>query len=158
MDINQIWKLFKAQGMEEKFRRAFMIALSEYGVKETPGSNHSPEVMKYFHESGFSTVKDDETSWCSAFMNWCMMKAGIEGTGSLAARSWIKWGIPIDNPQPGDIVVFWRVSPESWEGHVGFFIRKANSIVYTLGGNQSNTINIQGYPESQILGYRRWGQ
>ncbi len=28
---------------------------------------------------------------------------------------------PDTSPLPGDIVIFWRGSPASWEGHVGIF-------------------------------------
>lgn len=72
--------------------KLLQIALSQYGVAEIPGKNHNPEVLKYFTEIGHSWVKDDETSWCSAFMNWVAMKAGAERSGKLDARSWLAVG------------------------------------------------------------------
>jgi hypothetical protein len=30
-------------------------------------------------------------------------------------------GTKVAYPEPGDIVVFWRESPQSWKGHVGIF-------------------------------------
>ena len=136
---------------------ALHIALHEYGTREVPGTGaHNPEVVKYFQQAGFPTVRDDETSWCSAFMNWCQMKAGIKGTGSLSARSWLNWGRPVVEPELGDIVVFWRRDPKGWEGHVGFYIKRDGTHVWVLGGNQSNEVNIQKYPGTELLGYRRW--
>ena len=136
--------------------KALKVALREYGVTEIPGTGkHNPEVVKYFQEAGFPTVMDDETSWCSAFMNWCMVKAGRKGTGSLSARSWMIWGEKVMEPKLGDVAVFWRQNPQGWQGHVGFYIQHDNINVWVLGGNQSNQVNIQKYPGTQLLGYRR---
>jgi len=132
----------------------FKIALTQYGVREWSGSNHNPEVVKYFTECGFD-VKNDETSWCSAFVCWCVQKAGLQHTKSLAARSWLGWGDKIMDPEVGDIAVLWRNDPQGWQGHVGFFVRQDGSRIWLLGGNQSNEVNIQDYQGSQLLGYRR---
>jgi len=155
MKILDIWNSYR--NVHNKMNDAFKIALSQYGVKEIPGSEHSPEVLKYFHDGGFTEIRDDETSWCSAFMCWCMFKAGIPHTGSLAARSWLNWGKQVHEAQTGDVVIYWRESLSSWQGHVGFFIRKEDSYIYTLGGNQSNSVCILKYSDKQLLGYRRWG-
>lgn len=49
--------------MDDRMVNAFHIALGEYGVQEwTKG--HNPEVLKYFHDIGFTNINDDETSWC----------------------------------------------------------------------------------------------
>lgn len=134
---------------------AFKIALGEYGTTEWPGATHNPKVMKYFKDCGFPTVKDDETSWCSAFVCWCIQKAGMKHSGSLAARSWMNWGEPVFDPQVGDIAVFWRNDPKGWQGHVGFFVRQNGDRVFVLGGNQSNQVCIDDYAGAQLLGYRR---
>lgn len=150
--IKEIWNEYRAT---RKVNRAFEIALGEYGTKEIDGPDHNPEVLKYFKEAGFPQIIDDETSWCSAFMNWCVMKAGMPGTGSLAARSWMNWGERVFDPQLGDIAVFWRNNPAGWQGHVGFFVKQNGTHVWVLGGNQSNQVNIQPYPGIQLLGYRK---
>ena len=81
-------------------------ALSEYGIKEFPGDDHNPEVLKYFKSVG--QVYSDETAWCSAFINWCAKEIGLEISGKLNARSWLKVGISIEYPTPGDLVILWR--------------------------------------------------
>ena len=152
--INKIWKEYQLT----KVRRldpALEIALNEYGTKEGDGAANNPEVMKYFHEAGFSEVAADEVSWCAAFVNWCQLKAGRNGTASLAARSFLQWGEKVTDPQLGDIAVFWRTNPASWQGHVGFFIKRDGTNVWVLGGNQSNQVNILPYAGNQLLGYRR---
>ena len=129
-------------------------AMSQYGIKEIAGKEDNPEVLKYFEAVGFGSLKD-ETAWCSAFMNWVAIKAGADHSGELTARSWLKVGRPVKVPKIGDITVLWRVSPDSWKGHVGLYIREHRGWIYLLGGNQSNQVKISAYPRHRLLGYRR---
>lgn len=137
-------------------KSAFQIGLDDYAIKEIRGKQDNPEVIKYFTELGFAPgVLKDETAWCSAYMNYCQIKAGNEGTKKLNARSWLDWGQRVETPEQGDVVVFWRESPESWKGHVGFYVTERDGWTYVLGGNQSNQVKISGYPTSRVIGYRR---
>lgn len=131
------------------------IALGEYGVHAIPGDVDSPRVLKYFKEIGHKWVDDDETAWCAAFVNWCLLKAGKPQTGMLLARSFMQYGVSTKTPILGDIVVLWRISKTSEFGHVGFFIHDTENYIYILGGNQSNQVNIQRFPKSQLLDYRK---
>ena len=141
--------------MKNKLNTSILnIALSQYGIKEIQGKAHNPEVIKYFNESGFDGEKlGDETAWCSAFVNWCAREAGLEHTGKLNARSWLTVGKVTTNPQPGDVVVLWRSSVDSWKGHVGFFIKETEDQVYMLGGNQGNQVQIAPYAKNRVLNY-----
>ncbi len=131
-------------------------ALGQYGIKEIPGVKNNPEIMKYFKEIGCKWVQDDETAWCSAFINWCAKSVAKPYTGKLNARSWLDIGEPIEGFQKtGDIVIFWREDPKGWKGHVGLFISETKDVIYTLGGNQDNQVCIKPYPKSRLLGYRR---
>ncbi len=133
-----------------------LLALSQFGIRETPGRNDNPEVLKYFDELGFDGSKlKDETSWCSAFINWCCKMAGLSYSGKLTARSWLNVGRKVIQPQIGDVVIFWRESRKSWKGHVGFYMRETEKYIYVLGGNQSNQVKISKYPKYRLLGYRR---
>lgn len=133
-------------------------ALSQYGVKEIKGEKHNPQIVKYFQEIGHEWVKDDETAWCSAFINWVAKVEGYEFSGKLNARSWLNVGASTENPNVGDIVVFWRVARNDWRGHVGIYIREDDGYIYTLGGNQSNEVKISPYPKYRLLGYRKLRQ
>ena len=136
--------------------RLLNIALTQYGLKEVAGEENNPEIMKYFKEIGHTWVQNDETAWCSAFVNWCAKKAGKEYSGKLNARSWLKVGQEITDPVPGDIVILWREKKDSWKGHVGFFIRKNEEAVWILGGNQGiGQVNIKPYSLHRVLDYRR---
>jgi hypothetical protein len=69
-------------------------------------------------------------------------------------------GKKVDVPEPGDVVVFWRESQESWKGHVGFFLGFSmdKKRVYCLGGNQGNRVSVSAYRANQVLSYQRLGE
>jgi uncharacterized protein (TIGR02594 family) len=127
-----------------------------YGIKEIVGDEDNPTILAMFAAIGFDWVKDDETSWCSAALNYICFKLGYERSGKLDARSWLKMPIIVLKPSLGDIVVLWRDTPTSWKGHVGLFIAQTLDTVYVLGGNQGvGMINISSYPRERVLGYRQ---
>ena len=78
---------------------AFKIALGEYGTTEWPGDKHNPKVMKFFED--FPHVTTDETSWCSAFVYWCIKEADMVPKKSLVARDWLSWGYRYLNRRSG---------------------------------------------------------
>ena len=130
-------------------------AFKYYGEKEVSGKLHNQVVVDMFKDAGHPQITDDETAWCSAFVNALAFRTGYHSTGKLNARSWLKEGYEVDNLEDADVVVFWRSSPDSWKGHVGIPIRDDGKNIWTLGGNQSNQICIKPYPKSQLLGYRK---
>ncbi len=131
-------------------------ALSQYGVKEIKGYQDHPQIIKYFTALGFDSKKlKDETAWCSAFANWVAKTSGHEFSGLLNARSWLGVGESTDNPKWGDVVILWRESPESWKGHVGFYIKETKRYVYVLGGNQRNCVCIKAYPKNKVLDFKK---
>lgn len=132
-----------------------LIALKEYGTWEWTGKEHNPRILEYFKAIGHAWVKDDETAWCAAFVNWCLLQAGKPQTGKLNARSFLEYGQDTKAPVLGDLVVLWRISSTSSFGHVGFYVNETQSYVYILGGNQSEQVNIQKFAKSQLLGYRK---
>jgi len=128
------------------------IALKEYGQKEIAGDKHNPRIVQYSQDIGNTWVRDDEVAWCSEFVNWCLLQAGIPGTKSAVARSFHTWGEETKTPQLGDIVVFaW--TPTS--GHIGFFINETPTTVRVLGGNQNDEVNIKSFEKKSVLSYRK---
>ena len=131
------------------------IARGEIGVKEIAGELANPRILEYLRSTSLGAWGQgrDETAWCSAFVNWCVVQAGIEGTGSAMARSWLGWGVECA-PEPGCIVVLKRGKPPS--GHVGFLDEWSgpDNTIRLLGGNQQNAVNVTTYPTSRVLGYR----
>lgn len=97
------------------------------------------------------------TAWCAAFVNAALGAKGQRGTGKLNAKSFLDWGTAVANPQQGDIAVFDRGDPGSWQGHVGFYVGESEKPGYVriLGGNQNNKVSIRDYPISKLRGFRR---
>jgi uncharacterized protein (TIGR02594 family) len=85
--------------------KAFLVGVSQLGVKGTLGSSHNPQILKYFRDIGHEWVKDDETAWCAAYINWCLLRAGLPHTGKLNARSFLKYGDETTKPVLGDLAV-----------------------------------------------------
>ena len=128
------------------------IAARESGVSEVPGPGDNPRILEYHRETSLG-ASDDSVAWCSSFANWCMKQAGIEGTNSAAARSWLTWGKKLDEPRNGCVVVLKRGANPA-QGHVAFYVGDGTGNVRVLGGNQGNQVKISNYPKSMLLGYR----
>ena len=129
------------------------VALTQLGVKEIPGEGSNPQIEQY-HASTSIGLSDDSVPWCASFVNWCLKRAGIAGTASPAARSFMQWGKGIASPVEGCICVFSRGDPNGWQGHVGFYVEEDESTISVLGGNQSDAVSIAKYPKANLLGYR----
>ena len=129
------------------------IARGEIGVRSFPAGSSNPRVTEY-HAGTNIAGYDDKASWCSSFAQWTLGRAGIAGTGSALARSWLAWGEAIDEPRHGCIAVLWRDDPLSWKGHVGFFVRFDGDDVVLLGGNQLEAVREHRYPRAQVLAWR----
>lgn len=129
------------------------IAEAEIGTKEnTSKTEHDPRVMEYHATTGITN--NDETPWCSSFVNWVMRKAGKGGTNNAMAISWKKYGKKVDKPAYGAIAVIdWDGPGPGWKGHVGFVVGKQGSKLLILGGNQSNAVNVKSFGTSKIVAY-----
>ncbi|MCW8843355.1 MAG: TIGR02594 family protein [Rhodobacteraceae bacterium] len=139
-------------------RHVYQLARQHLGLKEWPGAKHNPEIVEMFAEVGHDWVQDDETPWCAAFVGAVLGQAGLRGTGKLNARSYESWGekVALEDAEPGDVVVFWRESPESWKGHVGFFVSEDSSgDIHVLGGNQGDAVSVEPYSDERFLSVRR---
>lgn len=128
-----------APATEAGVPRHLAIARGEHGTNEIRGGRDNPRVVEY-HQTTTLRARDDETAWCSSFVNWTMEQAGIRGTDSAAARSWLNWGqaVPIDaaSVRPGDVIVFPRGNNPA-QGHVAIVSEVLdNGRVSVIGGNQ----------------------
>lgn len=133
------------------------IAFGEMGQREVEGAYHNQRILEYAELSGIEHIHDDETPWCSIFVNYCCHQCDLPKSGKANARSWMHIGMKTVSPEPGDIVVFWRENLQSWKGHLGFFLGFNHDLsqVFCLGGNQGNSVSIASYDASKVLGFRR---
>ena len=117
------------------------------------------KLRKFLSITKETDIDPSKIAWCAASIGAALAHNGMEGTGSLMARSYLKWGVPVNSNdvKKGDIVVLKRGN-SSWQGHVSQFDswggwRKQK--VNLLGGNQGNKVCIRGYNVKSILDIRR---
>jgi len=111
--------------------------------------------------------KDDSTAWCSAFVNYMAWLLRLPRSKSLAARSWLKVGVPVtplDARAGFDVAILKRGDGEQpgpdvldAPGHVAFFagFDVPRASILLLGGNQGDQVSVAGFPLSSLLGIRR---
>jgi hypothetical protein len=150
-------------------RAALAAAIGELdaGAGEVGGDNRGPWVEKYLEPTGLP----EGNSWCASFVSWCYLQAssGDESAMPFAycpgARALLEefknkgWAYAPSSgfqPQPGDIVVWWREELEGWLGHVGIVHQLKDGMLYTIEGNRSP--NVQGFSYvfsrmDQLLGF-----
>jgi len=139
------------------------IGLTEYtidGKKRRP----NPAVQRIIETGGGGEGFDCiDQPWCAWYSNGKLMSNGIPGTKSGMARSFLKWGVPVDekDAKKGDIVVLWRGSKDDGvTGHVGMLVELNKDSFTLLGGNQGDRVCIETFSRrkngrDRILGIRR---
>lgn len=111
----------------------------------------------------FLGVDPARIDWCAAFVNSILHELNIKGSESvseypLTARSFLRWGKRVREPEVGDIIVFPR-GTEAWQGHVGFYYgteyRNGVKFYLILGGNQNDSVTIEAFRASLAISIRR---
>lgn len=131
---------------------AFALAGKQVGLNER--DQHA--ALQDYLKTGGANLDPAQTAWCAAFVNASLGQAGLQGTGSNLARSFMDWGEATTTPQAGDIAVFSRGDPNGQYGHVGFFEGyNPDGTIRVLGGNQGDAVSIASYSPDRLLGFRR---
>jgi uncharacterized protein (TIGR02594 family) len=133
----------------------YAFAAAEIGHREIGNTNDGPEIQRYRQLAQCGSPGDP---WCAIFTNamfaLCQNPA-VPGTGSASSQSFranAKF-VQLAGPALGAVVVFWRISPASGKGHVGFYYGETAQSVYVLGGNEGNMVQIAPMDKHQLLGY-----
>ena len=145
---------------------AYTLAERFVGLKEAKGPTSNAHVLAMLQLDENTWVKDDETAWCSAFVNYVCWLLRLPRSKKLSARSWLSVGMAIElaNAVPGfDVVVLKRGTggqpgPEVLEkapGHVGFFSGLQQEHVWLLAGNQGDQVSVAPFDVKRVLGVRR---
>lgn len=129
------------------------VALSQFGIQEIHGEENNPEILKYSIETGINWIKDDETPWCSIFVNWCALKAGYEMSKNPSAKSWLNVGTKIEVPEIGCICLIGK--SETDITHVCFYDGETENHVNCLGGNQCDRVKYSMFKKDSIFMYRK---
>jgi uncharacterized protein (TIGR02594 family) len=56
-------------------------------------------------------------AWCAAFVNWCLIEAGVKPLGSARAAYWLKFGLKVDAVPPRGAIVITK--PSAATNHAG---------------------------------------
>lgn len=128
------------------------------GIMEIPGKEAHPTIVSFFNYTTLKTTKlalSDETPWCAAFVCAMLEQCGVPSTKSAGARSYLRWGVRLEHPRIGCVVVSERKDPNNKAAaHVAFYAGHINDKHYaSLGGNQSNRVCTKSKPYSEVLAY-----
>ncbi|HZY34746.1 MAG TPA: CHAP domain-containing protein [Rhodanobacter sp.] len=158
-----------ARGGSRLGRAALAAAIGELkaNAREIGGNNSGPFVRKYLAPAGVG----EGNSWCASFVSWCFLQA-VDGDrtampfayspGARALLAEFKrkgWASAPGSdylPQPGDVVVWWRVNLAGWQGHTGLVHSVQDGMLYTIEGNRSPRVQGFSYVLSRmdkLLGY-----
>lgn len=150
--------LFKVPGATQVINKLFVIpwldlALSKKGLNEKKDNKE----LKEFLRSDGSTVGDPSiVPWCGDFVETCIaltLKNEFLPSNPYLARNWEDFGCPVE-PTLGAIGVFWRGTRNGIQGHVAFLVGRGNGVLYTLGGNQSNSVTVASIASTRLLSAR----
>lgn len=125
------------------------------GTTEISGPRHNQVILGMGQAAGIH-VTDDETPWCGLFVSHCVATTLPDEpmpANPLGARQWLKFGGEVA-PQFGSALIFWRESPSSFKGHVGFYWAEDDLHYHVLGGNQSDSVSVARMVKSRLLGAR----
>ncbi len=116
-------------------------ARSLLGLKETPGSGSTKEILDMARDLDIPYGRDD-IPWCGLFVAHCIgatLPQEALPKSPLWARGWLKFGDPAE-PGVGAVLVFWRDNIDGPNGHVGFYEGETDSHYLVLGGNQKDQV------------------
>lgn len=121
------------------------------GTKEIPGVQHDSRILSWWKAIKRGGIKTDEVPWCAAFVGAMLEASDITSSRYESAKSYLQWGVRLDAPTLGCVVVFDR----SGGGHVGFVVGKDDrGRLMVLGGNQGNAVSIAPFDMGRVAGYR----
>lgn len=125
------------------------------GVSEVPGSASNAIILDWAEDLDIA-YQGDDLAWCGLFVGHCIAatldREPLPGS-LLAARSWQGFGVRTD-PTPGAVMVFWRKSPGSGLGHVGFYAGEDAGAYRILGGNQSDKVSLAWVGRDRLVSAR----
>ena len=125
------------------------------GTRENPTAGSNPEILDWASGQGIP-YKSDDIPWCGLFVGHCIsatLDREPTPTNVLRARAWESFGIKTQ-PTPGAVMVFWRKSPHSGLGHVGFYAGEDGDAFRILGGNQSDSVSLAWIRKDRLVAAR----
>lgn len=125
------------------------------GLQEGVGQANNQTILDWADDLDLH-YPSDATAWCGLFVAHVIRTALPDEalpTNPLGARNWSKFGRSCA-PQVGAIGVFWRGSPNGWQGHVGLLIAESKTAYQVRGGNQSDSVSDAWLSKDRLLDAR----
>ena len=122
------------------------------GQKEAVGAKSNPWIVSLWENNKWLGDDDSRVPWCGAFVNYVLINNDINTFKTFfRAKDWLKWGVKLESPVYGCVVVFERKGG----GHVGFVVgRDKVGNLLVLGGNQGDAVSIAAFDPTRISGFR----
>lgn len=127
-----------------------VIARSDIGNSETLGPNDSPWIRRVLERLNAKWLLGQP--WCGGAVAAWMQQAGCALPKHwYRAKGWLDWGVPLNSPCVGCVVVFERTGG----GHVGIVVGRTDQhYLLVLGGNQGDAVNVREFNPFRAAGYR----
>lgn len=122
------------------------------GIEE---NKDAPRITKWVQDlklSWFtSTFRASTVAWCGVFTARCMQVSNLAYPKMwMRAMDWSNWGVKLNRPIDGCVVVFNRKGG----GHVGFVMGETmDGYLSVLGGNQNNRVTVAKFDKVRVVGY-----
>lgn len=135
------------------------VAFKYRGLRETPGPKATPTLMQWARNFGGFVADfftDDIQPWCALFANAVHEESALPLSGPpgsaalLRAASFINYGVPLDVPALGAILVFKRPGGH----HVGWYTGESLKGFRVYGGNQLDSVRDSWLPQRDCIAIR----
>lgn len=133
--------------------RMLVEAVKLIGTLEAAGSADNPTIIGWAAELGLANIySHDEIPWCGLFMAVVAYRAGkIVPKDPLWALNWRNFGVKVDRPMLGDVMIKTR----DGGGHVTMYVGEDALAYHGLGGNQSDAVNVRRFSQDLGWSFRR---
>lgn len=127
--------------------------LKIFGTTEGPGSADNPLILQWGTELGIDWYSHDSIPWCGLAMGIVAFRAGhqFDKMQLLSALAWTRWGIAVDTPELGDVLIFKRTGG----GHVTLYVGEDQEAYHCMGGNQGDMYDIERIDKTRLYAIRR---
>ena len=154
-----------AQGKISPASAAVDHAMTQLGLHE----QRDKTALQTYLRDGGQSVNPASTAWCAGFVNASLDKAGVQGSGSLVANSFQRWGGDAGRDasawQKGDVLVKHNgLGPGQTGGHVGMFTgntrvnKNGQMEVEMISGNQGDKVQKTWENPSALMARRAAAQ
>ncbi|WP_429813599.1 TIGR02594 family protein [Ensifer sp. B1-9] len=126
------------------------------GLKEVAGAGSNSTIIGWAKRLGgwvASYYTNDDIPWCGlALAHWISFTLPSEPLPGnyLSALAWANFGIRLETPARGAVLVFKRPGG----GHVGLYVGEDASHFHVLGGNQSNSVSVTRIEKARLVAIR----